>query len=131
MSKSRLQTSLVLSCLCLATIAAAAGDPPAFAPLKVAARGGTTVASAVKMPDLIDPTVPAGPLGRIVTLDRRTRQVTVRENVSRDQFLAEYGGIRTTGAPPGLRKSRLRGGALLSDAARGPFLHESKSSGLR
>jgi V8-like Glu-specific endopeptidase len=57
-------------------------------------------ANTVTMPGLIDPTVSASPLGRIVSRDMRTGEVIIRENVSREDFLAQYGRSGSSGTQP-------------------------------
>ncbi len=101
MSKSRALSTLAISMLCLIATAAAAADPPVFEPLKQIADGRVISSNSVTMPGLSDPTVPAGPLGRIVTHDRLTGEVTIRENVSREEFLAQYGISGTSGTLKG------------------------------
>ena len=92
MSKLHLTTILALSCLCLflATAVEAAEEPPVFSPLKQAAEGDPAIVNTVTMPWPGDHEKPAGPLGRIVTRDLRTGEVTYRENFTREAFLAEH-----------------------------------------
>jgi len=62
-------------------------DAPDFAPLKQTATGRTQAAGRNLMPPPPDPSIPAGPLGRMVTRDLRTGEVTVRESVAVREFL--------------------------------------------
>lgn len=80
-----------LAALALAGAPAAAESPPSFSPLRLDAAGVVREPNTVSMPGLTDPRTPAGPLGRMVSRNMRTGEVTIRENVSREEFLAQYG----------------------------------------
>ncbi|MBU1073788.1 trypsin-like serine protease, partial [bacterium] len=85
-----IQAIFVVLGLCSALAAAVQADPPTFSPLKQTPDGRIESADTVIMPGLSDPSIPAGPLGRIVTRDLRTGEVTIREEVTREEFLSEY-----------------------------------------
>ncbi len=78
----------VIICLCSASAALAQADSPPFSPLKLASDGRLENVNTVTMPGLADRSIPAGPLGRIVSRDLRTGEVTVREDVTREEFLS-------------------------------------------
>jgi len=88
--RSLYRTFLIALSLCTFLTVAAQADPPAFAPLKQTSDGHVEVANTVKMPFPGGHEEPAGPLGRIVTRDMRTGEVTIRDEVTRDEFLSEY-----------------------------------------
>ncbi|MFH1841571.1 MAG: trypsin-like serine protease [bacterium] len=66
------------------------------------------------MPEPADPTIPAGPLGRVVTRDLVTGAVTYTENVSRDEFLNRQFTPGGEGALDGLVRDPTGGGKNFS-----------------
>ncbi len=88
--------------LCLVLAVQAHADQPTFSPLKQTATGRSQASELVLMPQPADPSKPAGPLGRMVTRDMRTGEVTVREGVSAQEFLdhaIQPGGVGMSAGP--------------------------------
>jgi len=85
--RKSLQTVTVILFLCLALTLEAYADAPAFSPLKQTSSGRSKPSGLDLMPQPADPSIPAGPLGRMVTRDLRTGEVTVRESVTVQEFL--------------------------------------------
>jgi FlgD Ig-like domain/Trypsin len=98
MFKPCLTTIIALLCLYIfpTAVAVAAEAPLASPSQKQASRGDVSIGDTATMSWPDDRVKPAGPLGRIVTRDLRTGEVTYRENVTREDFLAEHvspGGV--------------------------------------
>jgi hypothetical protein len=73
--------------LCTLLVAATRAGPPAFSTLKQTSDGDVKSAGSAFMPPPADPSIPAGPLGRMVSRDMRTGEVTIRDGVTVQEFL--------------------------------------------
>ncbi len=73
MSASRTLLPLALALL-VAT--AASADPPTFTPIKQTAGGSIVAHGTEPLPDVVDPSIPAGPPGRLAVYDLRTGELT-------------------------------------------------------
>jgi hypothetical protein len=88
MNKPHSWVIFVISLFCIALTTITFADPPDFSPLKQTAEGRSVATGVEPLPGLTDPTVPAGPLGRLASYDLRTGELTYLDVDTREDYPA-------------------------------------------